>query len=92
MKDGIQEKNRINAILVRKHFQLFITFKNSHKRIHTGEKQFECKICKKAFSFFNSLKVHERSHTGEKPFKCKICNETFSYSHVLKNHEKIHTV
>ena len=36
-----------------------------HKRIHTGEKQCECDICKKAFALRNVLPVHKWIHTGK---------------------------
>ena len=35
-----------------------------HKQIHTGEKQCECDICKKAFALRKVLPVHKRIHTG----------------------------
>ena len=36
-----------------------------HKQIHTGEKQCECDICKKAFALRNVLPVHKWIHTGK---------------------------
>ena len=44
-----------------------------HKQIHTGEKQCECDICKKAFALRNVLPVHKWIHTGKKPHVCEIC-------------------
>ena len=40
--------------------------------MHTGEKPYECAICKKTFSQSSTLAVHKRVHTGEKPYECDI--------------------
>ena len=52
---------------------LFILLLTYHKRVHTGQKPYECVICKKAFISSNALNDHKRVHTGEKPYKCVIC-------------------
>ena len=49
-----------------------------HERSHTGEKSYQCSICKKACSDKRNLMIHERSHTGEKTFECSICDKAFS--------------
>ena len=47
--------------------------------MHTGEKPYECKICKKAFSTKGSLAEHKIIHRGEKPYGCEICKKKFYY-------------
>ena len=59
-----------------------------HKRVHTGEKSYECAICKKAFSTNSNLTVHKRVHTGEKPFSCDVCQKSYSQSSALSQHNK----
>ncbi|CAI2172508.1 12678_t:CDS:2 [Funneliformis geosporum] len=41
-----------------------------HIQTHTGDKPYQCTICKKRFSEANIMTQHMRTHTGERPFKC----------------------
>ncbi|ORY93598.1 hypothetical protein BCR43DRAFT_444598 [Syncephalastrum racemosum] len=64
-----------------------------HIQTHTGDKPYQCTICKKRFSEANIMTQHMRIHTGEKPFRCpeEGCDRTFSISGALKIHRRTHT-
>ena len=59
-----------------------------YKRVHTGEKPYECVICKKAFSSSSDLTVHKRLHTGENHFSCDVCHKSYTQSYKLSHHNK----
>ncbi|CAG8660896.1 1086_t:CDS:2, partial [Scutellospora calospora] len=64
-----------------------------HIQTHTGDKPYQCTICKKRFSEANIMTQHMRTHTGERPFKCPQpnCGREFSISGALTIHRRVHT-
>ncbi|KAI9023552.1 hypothetical protein CLU79DRAFT_701387 [Phycomyces nitens] len=64
-----------------------------HIQTHTGDKPYQCSMCKKRFSEANIITQHLRTHTGEKPYKCpeKGCEKQFSISGALTIHRRVHS-
>ncbi|KAI7830516.1 hypothetical protein BC939DRAFT_284831 [Gamsiella multidivaricata] len=64
-----------------------------HIQTHTGDKPYQCQLCRKRFSEANIMAQHMRTHTGEKPFKCPEpgCGREFSISGALTIHRRVHT-
>lgn len=63
----------------------------THMKIHTPAKRFQCEHCDAAFVQKCQYKVHLRKHTGERPFQCRVCWQSFAHKSVLKLHIRKHT-
>ncbi|XP_060115970.1 zinc finger protein 135-like [Heteronotia binoei] len=62
-----------------------------HKKMHRGEKPFECSEGEDKCGQSGTLQKHQRSHTGEKPFERSECGMRFSERGVLQKHQRMHT-
>ncbi|KAM4605055.1 zinc finger and BTB domain-containing protein 41 [Polymixia lowei] len=63
----------------------------SHTRVHTGEKPFQCDICLQRYSTKSNLTVHKKKHASDAPFqkkehKCPFCNKLHASKKTLAKH------
>lgn len=55
----------------------------THHRMHSGEKQHQCKVCDKRFSISNQLTVHRRIHERGNPYSCDARKKLFSQNYTI---------
>ncbi|XP_035527119.1 zinc finger and BTB domain-containing protein 41 isoform X3 [Morone saxatilis] len=63
----------------------------SHTRVHTGEKPFQCDICLQRYSTKSNLTVHKKKHTSDAPLqkkehKCPFCSKLHASKKTLARH------
>ncbi|XP_031711108.1 zinc finger and BTB domain-containing protein 41 isoform X1 [Anarrhichthys ocellatus] len=63
----------------------------SHTRVHTGEKPFQCDVCLQRYSTKSNLTVHKKKHASDAPFqkkehKCPFCNKLHASKKTLAKH------
>ncbi|KAF6080037.1 zinc finger protein 114 [Phyllostomus discolor] len=63
-----------------------VAVSESHRSTRTGEKNYKCEDCRRAFAYHSFLMQHMKIHTGEKPYECEMCGKAFRYSLHLNKH------
>ncbi|XP_033838783.1 zinc finger and BTB domain-containing protein 41 [Periophthalmus magnuspinnatus] len=63
----------------------------SHTRVHTGEKPFQCEICQQCYSTKSNLTVHKKKHHNDsicskKEHQCPVCNKLHASKKTLAKH------
>jgi len=60
-----------------------------HKRTHTNERPYSCKVCGGRFTAKKYLTKHMSVHRS-KNYKCRFCYKKFMQEKALMNHENKH--
>ncbi len=63
-----------------------------HLQSHENKREFECKVCDKAFNTKKNLSNHQRFiHLSTRNFKCPECEKSFKRIYDLKKHSIVHS-
>ncbi len=57
----------------------------------TGERPFECVVCKKRFRQKAHLQKHETTHSSATPYQCPHCDKAFGHPSNLNTHISTHS-
>lgn len=66
-----------------------------HYRTHTGERPFQCRLCRRSFTTKGNLKTHISVHKINPLLSpvhsCTLCHKKYSTAHALQQHINTHT-
>ncbi|XP_053729981.1 zinc finger and BTB domain-containing protein 38 [Synchiropus splendidus] len=55
------------------------------------ERRYNCRMCKRVYANFSSLKRHENVHSWQRAYPCHYCNKVFALAEYRTKHEIWHT-
>ncbi|CAJ1065687.1 zinc finger and BTB domain-containing protein 38 [Xyrichtys novacula] len=60
-------------------------------RSSSGQRRYNCSVCKRVYVTLSSLKRHENVHSWQRAYPCHYCNKVFALAEYRTKHEIWHT-
>lgn len=57
----------------------------------SGQRRYNCSVCKRVYVTLSSLKRHENVHSWQRAYPCHYCNKVFALAEYRTKHEIWHT-
>ncbi|XP_020497394.2 zinc finger and BTB domain-containing protein 38 isoform X1 [Labrus bergylta] len=57
----------------------------------SGQRRYNCSVCKRVYITLSSLKRHENVHSWQRAYPCHYCNKVFALAEYRTKHEIWHT-
>jgi len=59
----------------------------SHRRVHTGEKNYQCPHCEMRFGDQSAMRRHKYTHEGGKRYECNVCGKSYTQHYDVVRHK-----
>ena len=75
--------------VARRRLTIFISDRNEHMNLHSGDRPYKCDVCQRRFKQRKSLRAHRCEDAQEEVFQCEVCGRQFINRKALALH-RIH--